>query len=161
MDLSTSITIDEKARHDSISTQDEELARSFSQLRGSDRSILNVKSQQFIVIPLSKGQVKIIESSEVRYIESEGQTTRVYSCQSIRKEKSLHHINSVKHIGYFSEQLKFHDSFFQFSQSLIVNLRHLDRYKHNELSLRMDEGEVLYASRRGGQSFRRWANQLV
>ena len=95
-----------------------------------------------------KGGVEFVQLEEINYLEADGVITYVFKTDQTR-------IPANKNLGYYSRLLSHHHYFFQISSSILVNTRQVKKYYHSDLKLDMINGTTIYASRRGGQDFKR------
>ncbi len=100
-----------------------------------------------IAINLNKGIIKFFDVNEICYLEADGVITRIHLVSG--KEYS-----ATKNLGYYKSFMVSQFNYRSISQSLIVNMDHLEDYNHSELKVRMKNGLVLKASRRGGKEFK-------
>ena len=85
------------------------------------------------------------------YLEADGTVSYIY----LQNETKL---TAVRNLGHYSKLLMAEYNFFPVSNGLLVNLDFVKRYNHSELTVNLTNGKHLYASRRGGQDFRRFLN---
>ncbi len=104
-----------------------------------------------IAIHLSKGIIEFVEVDEIVYLEADATITNVYL---LRGNK----LTAMKNLGFYSKLLMSDYNFFPISNSLVVNLDFIKRYNHSELAVVLTSGKTIYASRRGGQDFRKFLN---
>lgn len=107
------------------------------------------KPQAFEQLPILmiKGIIEYLETDIIKYLEADGAMTTI--CRT--EGKDLH---SVRHLGYYKDQLQDHPSFFQISASAVVNLSLISRYEHGRLLLTFKDGETIHASKRGGKDLK-------
>ena len=111
----------------------------------------NSKSKR-IAIHLLKGVVEFICVDEIKYLEADGVVTHFYM-----KDNSK--LTAVKNLGHYARLLTTDYNFFQVSNDKLVNLDFIKRYNHSELAITLNDGSVLFASRRGGQDFKKFLNE--
>lgn len=107
------------------------------------------KQQAFEQLPilLVKGIIEYVDTSNLKFLEADGSMTIVHRTEG----KELH---SVRHLGYYKDQLREHPSFFQISASSVVNLSLISRYEHGRLLLTFRDGDTIHASKRGGKELK-------
>ena len=110
----------------------------------------NLKGKR-IAIHLIKGIIEFVNVEEIVYLQAEGTITRVF----LEDGSSL---TAVKNLGNYSKLLTSDYNFFPISNSIVVNLDYVKRYNHGELTVILTTGESLFASRRGGQDFKKLLN---
>ena len=104
-----------------------------------------------ISIHLSKGIIEFVEVDEIIYLEADATITYVHL---LRGNKLI----AMKNLGFYSKLLMSDYNFFPISNSIVVNLDFIKRYNHSELAVVLTSGETIYASRRGGQDFKKFLN---
>lgn len=104
-----------------------------------------------IAIHLIKGVIEFVEVDNIIRMEADGAMTKVY----LENGKKL---TAVKNLGSYSKLLTSDYNFFPISNSIVVNLDYVKRYKHAELTVTLINGESIFASRRGGQDFKKFLN---
>lgn len=107
------------------------------------------KPQSFDQLPILmiKGIIEYEETEKIKYLEANGSMTTI-------KRTEGKDLQSVRHLGYYKEQLKVHPSFFQISAAAVVNLSLISRYDHSRLLLTFKDGETIHASKRGGKDLK-------
>ncbi len=110
----------------------------------------NFKSKK-IAFHLTKGIIEFINVDNILYLEADKTITHIYLQDGSK-------LNALRNIGHYSKLLTFDYNFFPISNSLLVNLDYIKQYIHSELRVILVTGKELYASRRGGQDFRRFLN---
>lgn len=105
-----------------------------------------------IAFHLTKGIVEFVNVQDIVYLEADGPVTYVHL-----KDNSK--LTAVKNLGQYSKLLTRDFPFFPISNSILINLDYVRRYNHSELSVVLTTGNHLFASRRGGQEFRRYLNE--
>ncbi|HLU94555.1 MAG TPA: LytTR family DNA-binding domain-containing protein [Membranihabitans sp.] len=107
------------------------------------------KSPAFDQIPILmiKGVIEYVDSDKIKYLEANGSMTTI----KLTEGKDL---QSVRHLGYYKDQLRDHPSFFLISSAAVVNLSLISRYDHSRLLLTFKDGETLHASKRGGKELK-------
>lgn len=98
-------------------------------------------------ILMIKGIIEYVDTTEIKFLEADGTMTTIHRTEG----KSLH---SVRHLGYYKDQLREHPSFFQISAAVVVNLSLIGRYEHSRLLLTFRDGETIHASKRGGKDLK-------
>ncbi len=94
-----------------------------------------------------RGVIECVDTMEIKYLEADGTMTIIHRTEG----KSLH---SVRHLGYYKDQLLKHPCFFQISAAVVVNLSMIGRYEHSRLLLTFRDGETIHASKRGGKDLK-------
>lgn len=115
-------------------------------------SQLNSKSRK-IAIHMPKGIIEFVPVEEILYLEADGVVTHVFLEPNGKK------ITAMKNLGNYGKLLINDYNFFQISNSCVVNLDYVKRYNHSELTLTFSNGMSVFASRRGGQDFKKYLNQ--
>lgn len=105
-----------------------------------------------IAFHLPKGVIEFVEVEQILKLEADGTISYVYLTDG-RK------INAMKNLGQYSKLLLADHNFFQVSNSVLVNLDYVKRYNHSELTLTLTDGSHVFASRRGGQDFKKYLNE--
>ena len=105
-----------------------------------------------LAVHLMGGVIEFIEIDQIVYLEADGVITNF-----ILKDKPP--LKGARNLGQYVPILQRGHRFFSISNSLLVNLDQTIRYDHSEKTLRMSNGDVLYASRRGGQDLRNYLNE--
>lgn len=113
----------------------------------SQLSTRKYRTFEQIPILMIKGIIEYVDTDEIKYLEADGAMTTIY----LAKGNNLH---SVRHLGYYKDQLKEHPSFFQISASAVVNLSLISRYEHGRLLLTFKDGKTIHASKRGGKDLK-------
>lgn len=104
------------------------------------------KSQR-IAIHLVRGVIEFVDISSIMYLKADGSMTKVF----LENGQQLH---AAKNLGNYGNLLKRDYAFYSISNSIIVNLAFVKRYTHRELTVELQNGVKLLASRRGGQDFK-------
>jgi len=99
------------------------------------------------------GLIEFIEIDQIQYLEADTVMTRF-----MMRDGRL--MRATRNIGQYTKLLQQHN-FFPISQSILLNLNQLKQYDHTEKALTLINGQVLYASRRGGQDLRHYLNQTA
>jgi two-component system LytT family response regulator len=110
----------------------------------------NAKSRR-IAFHLLKGIVEFVQVEDIVRCEAEGVVSHVHL-------KDGSKLTAMKNLGYYSRLLTVEHNFFQISNDMLINLDFVRRYNHSELAITLTDGQVVYASRRGGQDFRKFLN---
>ncbi len=110
----------------------------------------NIQNKR-IAFHLPKGIVEFVEIKDVMWLEADGQVTKV-------KFKNGKQITAMRNLGHYSKLLLAEHDFFPISNKKILNLSYVKRYNHGELAVTLIDDTHLYASRRGGQDFKRYLN---
>lgn len=111
----------------------------------------NTNKSQRIAIHLIRGIIEFVDVERIMYLEADGTMTKVY----LEKGATLH---AAKNLGSYGKLLKKDYDFYSISNSIIVNLAFVKRYIHRELTVKLLDGTLLSASRRGGQDFKNIVN---
>ncbi|MCY7360427.1 MAG: LytTR family DNA-binding domain-containing protein [Rudanella sp.] len=99
------------------------------------------------------GLIEFIEIDQIQYLEADTVMTRFMMCDGRL-------MRATRNIGQYTKLLQQHN-FFPISQSILLNLNQLKQYDHAEKALTLINGQVLYASRRGGQDLRHYLSQTT
>lgn len=99
------------------------------------------------------GLIEFIEIDQIQYLEADTVMTRF-----MMRDGRL--MRATRNIGQYTKLLQQHN-FFPISQSILLNLNQLKQYDHAEKLITLISGQVLYASRRGGQDLRHYLNQTT
>ena len=100
-----------------------------------------------IPILMIKGIIEYVDADKIKYLEANSSMTTI----RLTEGKDL---QSVRHLGYYKDQLRDHPSFFQISAAAVVNLSLISRYDHSRLLLTFKDGETIRASKRGGKDLK-------
>lgn len=103
-----------------------------------------------IALPKPGGAIEMVDLNSILYFSSWQQGT-MSQVHLSGLEKPL---PCTRSIGYFKTLLTPAQHFFQIHQSLIINLKAMRRYHHEERAVTLNNGEVLYASVREGKRLR-------
>jgi len=106
----------------------------------------NNKSQR-IAIHLVRGIIEFVDVNRIMYLKADGSMTKVF----LENGQQLH---AAKNLGHYGNLLKRDYDFYSISNSVIVNLAYVKRYTHRELTVELQNGVTILASRRGGQEFK-------
>ncbi len=98
---------------------------------------------------LLKGIVEFVAIDNIVRLEADGVVTHIHLIDGSK-------LTAMKNLGHYSHLLTAEHNFFQISSDTVVNLEFVKRYNHAELALTLLDGSRVYASRRGGQDFRRY-----
>ena len=101
-----------------------------------------------LVIPLLKGNLLLLESEKVKYLESDGPVVYLWD----HSDKSY---ASNKSLKYFEALFQKHN-FFKFSQSLLVNVDNLYYFDQTSQEIELVCGKKLHMSRRGMRRFKEY-----
>lgn len=104
-----------------------------------------------IAIHLTKGVIEFIPVEEIMYLEADRTITYVY----LTEDRKL---NAMRNLGHYSKLLVSDHPFYPISNKIVVNLDYVTRYNHSILTVTLENGKKIQASRRGGQEFRRFLN---
>jgi two-component system LytT family response regulator len=104
-----------------------------------------------IAIHLTKGVIEFVPVDDIRYLEADRTITYVYL-------KEGEKLNAMRNLGHYSKLLVGEHPFHHISNKFVVNLDYVKRYTHSNLTVELEDGTELNASRRGGQDFRRFLN---
>ena len=110
----------------------------------------NTKSKR-IAFHLAKGIVEFVEVENIIYLEADTQVTYIFL-------KNGEKLTAMRNLGHYSKLLLTDYDFFPISNKHLVHLAYVTRYNHSELTVRLTNGEHLFASRRGGKDFRQYLN---
>ena len=102
-----------------------------------------------IAIHLVKGVMEIVEVDNIMRLEADGTITYVYLGDQTE-------LIAMKNLGFYSKLLIADYDFFPISNKVVVNMDFVKRYKHNELTVFFKDGTTAFASRRGGQEFKKF-----
>ena len=105
-----------------------------------------------IAFHLLKGIIEFVKVDDIVYLEADQNVSYVYLQNGSK-------LNAMRNLGHYSKLLVSDYSFFPISHSIVVNLDYVKRYNHSELTVSLTNGKHLFASRRGGQDFKRYLNE--
>lgn len=91
-----------------------------------------------------RGMLHFVEVDKITHCQADGSITKV--CQVGGDS-----FTATRNLGHYSRVLLQDFNFFEVSNNTIVNLDYLSTYNHGELAITLTTGDVLFASRRGGQ----------
>lgn len=106
-------------------------------------------NSQRMAVYLVGGAIEMVEINQIIYLEADGVITKFH----LQNENIL---TSARNLGYYTQFLQRDARFFSISNSLFINLNHMQRYNHAEKLVMMQNETNLYASRRGGQDLRNY-----
>ncbi|WP_421920646.1 LytR/AlgR family response regulator transcription factor [Marinifilum sp.] len=107
----------------------------------------NLNKTNKIALHLHNGIVEFVNVDEIKYLEADGVVAYVYLNNGDR-------LTTTRNLGYYKEMLMMDYNFYPISNSLLVNQEYILRYNHKELQLTLNDGTVLFASKRFGKSFK-------
>lgn len=107
----------------------------------------NPKNVNRIAINLNKGIIKFFDVSQINYLIADGVMTKLILVDG-------QEYSATKNLGFYKSFLVSQFNFHNISQSILVNMDHLDDYSHSDLTVRLKDGTRLKASRRGGKEFK-------
>lgn len=96
-----------------------------------------------------KGGVEFVDTEQINYLMADGVISYVHK---IDKTK----ITASKNLGHYAKLLTQNLHFFHISSSIVVNTKQIKAYHHQTLEVTLNNGEVITASRRGGQDFKKY-----
>lgn len=99
------------------------------------------------------GITRIRKGEEIKYIAGDGPVSEVYM-------KTNNVLHCSRGLIYFKRQLSDMSEFFEFSQSLIVNMNYINHVDSRNMEIVLRCGKVLYMSRRGKQQFNKHCKSL-
>jgi len=111
----------------------------------------NTNKSQRIAIHLVRGVIEFVDVARIMYLKADGSMTKVFLADG----KQLH---AAKNLGSYGNLLRKDYDFYSISNSIIVNIAYVKRYTHRELTVELQNGVTLLASRRGGQNFKNISN---
>jgi len=100
-----------------------------------------------IAINLNKGLIKFFDVETINYLMADGVVTKIMMVDG--REYS-----ATKNLGFYKSFLVSQFNFYSISQSILINIDHLDKYSHSDLTVMMKNGQKVKASRRGGKEFK-------
>lgn len=109
--------------------------------------------QKRIAFQLPKGILEFIEVSQIQWLEADGQISWVH-LDGGRK------LAAMKHLGHYHDLLSSDFPFFRISDKYLLNIDFLKRYNPRESTITLSDGNILIASRRGGQELHRYLKSL-
>lgn len=127
-------------------------AREIEQLLSSGKIPYSPVALGIIAIPRLNGELEMIPLDDISYI-STWQHGRMTHIHLQGQEKPL--VCDMP-IAYFKKMLVPLQLFFEISQSCIINLKALKSYFHPERTVRLNNGEVLYATQDKGIKLRKF-----
>ena len=107
----------------------------------------NINKTNKIALHLHNGIVEFVTVDEIKYLEADGVIAYVFLRNGNR-------LTTTRNLGYYKEMLMIDYNFYPISNSLLVNQDYILRYNHKELQLTLNDGTVLFASKRFGKSFK-------
>ncbi|PXX96830.1 hypothetical protein DF185_19505 [Marinifilum breve] len=107
----------------------------------------NLNKTNKIALHLHNGIVEFVNVNEIKYLEADGVVAYVYLNNGDR-------LTTTRNLGYYKEMLMMDYNFYPISNSLLINQEYILRYNHKELQLTLNDGTVLFASKRFGKSFK-------
>ncbi|MBN2597273.1 MAG: response regulator transcription factor [Marinifilaceae bacterium] len=107
----------------------------------------NINKTNKIALHLHNGIVEFVTVDEIKYLEADGVIAYVFL-------KNGNRLTTTRNLGYYKEMLMIDYNFYPISNSLLVNQDYILRYNHKELQLTLNDGTVLFASKRFGKSFK-------
>ena len=115
---------------------------------------VNNQKHPKIAIQLLKGVVEFVVVDEITQCCANGPITEVFFADGSK-------MTAMKNLGHYSRLLTKDYQFFQISNDTIINLDQVKRYNHSELQVEFNNGTTTYASRRGGQDFKRYLQDNI
>ena len=91
-----------------------------------------------------RGMLHFVEVDKITHCQADGSITKV-------SQVGGESFTATRNLGHYSRVLLQDFNFFEVSNNTIVNLDYLATYNHGELAITLTTGDVLFASRRGGQ----------
>lgn len=104
-----------------------------------------------IAFHLTKGIIEFVQVDEIIYLEADKTICTVFLKDGTK-------LTAMKNLGHYSKLLIADYDFFPISNSYLVNINFVKRYNHSELTVKLTNDKYLYASRRGGQEFKKYLN---
>ena len=105
-----------------------------------------------IALSLIKGVIEFVEISDIIWLQADGVVTHIFLADGTT-------LVANKNLGHYCALLTSEDYFFQISNSILVNLDYVKRYKHSDLSITLKNNIILYSSTRGGQDFKKFLEE--
>ncbi len=110
-----------------------------------------------LTVPLVGGSLRMLDISDVVYLQSDGSVTRFYTKKN---QDAAQFLASSKPLGYYRTLLQQEPRFFAVGSSELINLDHLEQYDHSQRLLRFgNPARHFYASRAGGRALREYLNE--
>lgn len=110
-----------------------------------------------LTVPLVGGSLRMLEISDIVYLQSDGSVTRFYMTNSPEVGQYL---ASNKPLIYYRTLLQQLPCFFPVGSTELINLDHLDQYDHGERLLRFGAPVPhFYASRSGARAIREYLSE--
>lgn len=95
-----------------------------------------------------KGVIEFVEVDQILYLEADGTLSKVFMLDNTN-------IIAMRNLGHYASILTKDFRFAHISNKHLVNMEYVKSYNHSELAIKLSNGTVLYASRRGGSDFKR------
>ncbi|MCU4175234.1 LytR/AlgR family response regulator transcription factor [Carboxylicivirga sp. N1Y90] len=96
---------------------------------------------------LHSGVIEFVNISDVVYLKADGVVSYVYLKDNTK-------LTATRNIGFYKDMLVAECHFHPISNSLLVNQDYIKKYNHRELTVELENGTVLYASKRFGKDFK-------
>ncbi len=99
-----------------------------------------------------KGILELVEIEHITWLEADGKVTKVH----LDKNRNF---TALRNLGHYSRMLMAEPQIFPISNKALVNLDHVKKYNHRELTLTLNDGTAIFASRRGGQDLKHFLTE--
>ncbi|MEE9438786.1 MAG: LytTR family DNA-binding domain-containing protein [Saprospiraceae bacterium] len=106
-----------------------------------------MKFQEILAIPLLKGHIAFRHIEDILYIKSDDTICHLYLTEN---EKLV----SPRPLSFYKNLLEEQYLFIAFSQSLIIQFKHIDNYDNSNQEIILKNGVKLPISRRGASNFK-------
>lgn len=113
------------------------------------------QDSNMMVFHRSGGDLGFVKVQDIVYCKADKDVTRV-----VMKDNKLN-FTAMRNLSVYAKLLEADYNFFRISDKELVNLSYLDKYSHKEdYKLLLHTGDVLYASRRGGQELKQRETEI-
>lgn len=129
-----------------INKQVEMLLEHLLRTSATNASFHKKRSMAFTLL---KGIIEFVYFEDIVKLEADGVVTHVSLVNGTK-------LTANRNLGHYCTLLTSEYHFFQISNSILVNLDFVKRYNHSECALTLRDGSTIFASRRGGQDFKRF-----
>lgn len=99
-----------------------------------------------------KGILELVEIDHISWLEADGKVTKVHLSEG-------KNFTALRNLGHYSRMLIAERQIFPVSNKALVNLDQVKKYNHRELTVTLNDGTTIYASRRGGQDLKHFLTE--
>jgi len=107
------------------------------------------QKSNYIAVPVSRGELEMVEVDQIRWIESDGQVSYFHL-----RDNQTQTLTAMRNIGYFDDMLTRDYPFFRIRDNILLNTGFVKRYKNSELIVKLHDGKKFNVARRRSADFR-------